>query len=167
MVLLNTRKKIAVKCPHTNTNCKDFQPFDVHRQKHFQVSAHFSTVTLPNKTEQIIACSTPYQSKAHMHIISIFIDDRFANIPMRPKPKTHTYISDLSTCDCTSWTRHPQTICRDSWVELYWTLSAGGMNMGPCLLYIPSDDSRCGKLSECESHHKDQQKQLPVCLLLF
>lgn len=150
-----------------STNCKDFQPSDVHRQKYFQVSAHFSTVSLPNKTEQIIACSTPYQSKARIHIISIFIDDRFANIPMRPKPKTHTHISNLSTCGRTSWTWHPKTICRDSWVELYLTLSAGGMNTGPCLHYIPSDDCRYGKLRECEGLHKDHQKQRPVCWLLF
>lgn len=52
-------------------------------------------------------------------------------------------------------------------MELYLSLSAGDTNLGPCLLYKPSDDSRHAKLRGCEGRTKIMQKGLLICWLLF
>lgn len=88
--ILNISRKTAVKYLHMSTNYKDFHLPDVQGQKHFQVRVHFTKFNLPNKTKQTIACSTRYQSKAQIHVVSIFSDDGFANAPTRPKAETHT-----------------------------------------------------------------------------
>lgn len=45
-------------------------------------------------------------------------------------------------------------------------LSAGGMGLGPCLLYTPTDDSRCPKPRGFKGHHKSHA-ETAACFLAF